>query len=155
MHFSIVTVWTTYVGLPVSVFISGLLILTGVSHTDIKAEIKHLPIHILYGVIAAIIGVIGQVFLNLSMLYEDASKVAIVKSIDVFFTFALQYIVLNIPLEIYSIIGSMFILAGTFLVLLFKLLSDNNYKNKMNFNEEKVNKNRRKNVVKQCIYLRF
>jgi drug/metabolite transporter (DMT)-like permease len=125
VHYSIVTIYVTYVGFPVSAFIIFILSVTGASHSNFKLELNVLPLHIFYTFLAAVFGVLGQVFLNVSMNYEDASKIAIVKSMDLFFTFALQYIVLSTPIDAYSILGSISILSGAVLVLVFKIVSEN------------------------------
>jgi drug/metabolite transporter (DMT)-like permease len=111
-------------GLPVSILISIILISLKVSHIDIEKERKDLPLDIFYSVCASCLSVVGQIFLNISLRYEDATKIAITKTIDVFFSFILQYILLNIAIDLLGLLGACSILTGTFFVLIFKLLEN-------------------------------
>lgn len=109
-------------GLPVSILISSLLIALKLSHKDLEKERKDLPMDIFYSVCASCLSVVGQIFLNIALRYEDATKIAITKTIDVFFSFILQYILLNIDIDLLGLLGACSILTGTFFVLIFKLL---------------------------------
>jgi drug/metabolite transporter (DMT)-like permease len=123
VHFSIATIYASYFGLPLSIMLSVVLTLTGVTHKEFfEKELKHLPKHLLYTTIAAFIGIFAQVLLNLALKYEDATKLGIVKTVDVFFAFILQYFLLNIKVNMFSIIGVLSILLGAVLLLLFKII---------------------------------
>lgn len=122
VHFSIATVYASYYGLPVSLIISIILTATGLTHKDIKNELKFLPEHLAWTVFASCIGVIGQIFLNIALKYEDASRLAIMKTIDVFYAFLLQYLFLNITPDLFSVVGALTILSGAFLILMFKVI---------------------------------
>ena len=123
VHFSIATIYASYFGLPLSIILSVVLTLTGVTHKEfLEKEFKYLPMHLLYTTIAAFIGIFAQVLLNLALKYEDATKLGIVKTIDVFFAFILQYFLLNIKVNMFSIIGATSILLGAVLLLLFKII---------------------------------
>jgi drug/metabolite transporter (DMT)-like permease len=131
VHFSLVTIFTSYFGIPVSAIISVILVLTGIAHKDFAAESEHLLLHSIYVLCGAFIGVLTQIAINLAYKHEEASKVAIVRTIDVFFSFIIQYFMLNIVMDVFSIIGSVLIVSGTFLVLSMKLLD-----NKLNRDNE-------------------
>ena len=62
------------------------------------------------------------VFMNLALDSEDASKVAILRSCDVLFSFILQYIILGVNADILSVMGAVFILSCTFLLAAFKII---------------------------------
>jgi drug/metabolite transporter (DMT)-like permease len=124
VHFSIVIIYVTYVGIPVTFTISLALILTGFSHENFSANLHLLPTQILYSCIGGVLGVLSQILLNLSLQYEEASKIAILKTLDVFFTFLFQYLILNISIDMFSFIGSCSILFGTFIILSFKLIDN-------------------------------
>ena len=83
-----------------------------------------IPLQLFYVIIGGIIGVMSQILLNFSLKYEDASKIAIIRTLDVLLTFFLQYLFLNISIDIFSLIGSCSILLGTFIILSFKLIEN-------------------------------
>ncbi len=121
-----------------SLIISLILVLTGVSHSEFHEELKHLPIHLLYNFTAALIGVVGQCVLNIALKYEDASKLAIVKTIDVFYAFILQYLFLNIEANLLSIIGALTLVSGAFSVLIFKIIDNKSKKSDRRFSMLKL-----------------
>ena len=146
VHYSIVIIYVTYVGIPVTLAISVVMALTGLSHKNFPNNLHKMPLQILYVTISAVLGIFSQILLNFSLKYEEASKVAIFRTLDVFFTFLFQYVFLNISLDIFSFIGSSSILMGTFLILSFKLV-ENRMVQKNNTNS---NKNDEINSKKQC-----
>ena len=77
--------------------------------------------HILYSCIGALGGISGVSLFNLAFLYEDATKISIIKTIDVFYSFLLQYFLLNIKIDLLGVIGAVFVLSSTFLIILFKI----------------------------------
>ncbi|CAF0959453.1 unnamed protein product [Brachionus calyciflorus] len=122
VHWSYSTICVSWFGLPLSIALSMTLIQLGYYHQNIGAEKHDLPMDIFYSLIASFLSLLGQILLNISFKYEDATKIAIIRTIDVFFSFLLQYLVLSIPIDTLSIFGAMFILVGTFFILLFRLI---------------------------------
>lgn len=158
VHFSLVTIYTSYFGIPVSVIISIILVLTGIAHKNFQAEKEYLLLHSFYVLCGAFIGVFTQIAINLAYKHEEASKVAIVRTIDVFFSFIIQYFMLNIVMDVFSIIGSILIVTGTFLVLSMKLLENKIQRdNELNmseyaeYDEEKNKLKRRSGNLSPCI----
>ena len=90
-------------------------------------------------------GVLGQIFINIALKHEEPTKVAIAKTSDVIIAFFLQYIFLNIQIDFLSIIGSLAIVVGTMVVLIFKLI------------ENKYSKlaNKKKNCLEKFIFFKF
>lgn len=122
VHFSVATIYAAYYGLPLAIILSTALTLGGITHKEFKAkEIEYLPLHLLYTTIASFIGIFAQVLLNLALKYEDPTKLGIVKTIDVFFVFFLQYFLLSIKVNLFSLLGALSIILGAILLLLFKL----------------------------------
>jgi len=68
-----------------------------------------------------------------------ASKLACIKTIDVFFSFVLQYLLLNINVDWISVIGACLIITGTFFVLIFKIMENRYLIFKQKKNKELVN----------------
>jgi hypothetical protein len=88
------------------------------------AERNDLPMDIFYSSLSAWISLFGQILLNISLKYEDATKIAIAKTIDVFFSAVLQYLLLNISMDYLNMLGAGSILLGTSFVLIFKIFEN-------------------------------
>lgn len=140
VHFSVATIYASYYGLPISVLVSVILTATGVTHSNFREELPYLPLHLFYTVCAAFVGVLGQVFLNLSLKYEDTSKLSLVKTVDVFFAFILQKIFLGIEEDWYTVAGAITIVGGAFLILLLKVIDNQLNKKKKKGASHKENK---------------
>jgi drug/metabolite transporter (DMT)-like permease len=124
VHFSIVIIYGTYIGIPVTFIISLIMILLKFSHRNFPNNLHMIPIQLFYTLIGGIIGTLSQILLNFSLKYEDASKIAIIRTLDVLLTFFLQLFFLNISIDIFSLIGTCSILLGTFIILSFKLIEN-------------------------------
>lgn len=118
ISYAITSLYPTFFGLPLSITIALLMIIFGLSHKTINEEKQYYLSHILYSFFAALCGVLGIALFNISYRYEETTKIAIIKTIDVFFTFLLQYIFLKINFDIFSVVGAIFII-GTIIVLMF------------------------------------
>ena len=130
VHWAVNTIYPAYFGIPVCICISAILYFMEFSHTNLKEELPILPYHVLYSSISAVFGILGQVSMNISLSCEDATKVSIVKTTDVLIAFVLQLIILNIRVDLLSIVGSVLILTGTSIVLLFKMIEEKYSKSK-------------------------
>ena len=124
VHYSVSTIYGSYLGLPASFILSLALILTGSSHKNFHCEAQYLGIDILFGCLGGLCAVFGHVLLNLSLQHEDATKVSIVRTADVVFSFVLQFMILNIQEDWISIIGAVMIVMSTFTILLYKIIEE-------------------------------
>ena len=123
VHYSIVSFYPAALGLPTGLIVSLVLFLTNVSHDAAHPiDTEKLPYHILYSFIAGTAGTVALIFLNMALDHEDASRIAIVKTTDVMFTFLFQYLILHIKIDALGIIGAVFILTSTFSIIIFKLV---------------------------------
>lgn len=112
-------------GLPISICITLILFLFEESNRNFsKAKYQFLE-HISYSLISSVFSLGSLIFLNLALSAEDATKVAIVKSSDVLFSFILQYLILDVDADVLSVIGAVSILTGTLLLALFKIVEKN------------------------------
>lgn len=102
------------------------LYLTGVSYQNFNSDthLEELPLQLAFSLASALCGIISQICLNLALQYEDASKITILKTFDLLFTFILQYLVLRISPNILSIVGASLILLGSFIVIGYKIILD-------------------------------
>ena len=122
VHYSISTAYSAYFGIPVGLTISIISYSTGIEKMDlsiINDKVEFLS-QIGFSLLSAICGTFSQIFMNISLNYEDASKVSLFRSTDVFFAFILQYFFLNIHSNMLSIIGALLILTGPVLILVYK-----------------------------------
>jgi drug/metabolite transporter (DMT)-like permease len=122
VHFAVNTLYGTFLGLPASIITSIILVVTGSSHSNFTCELKDLPYDIMYGLIGGGFAVFAHVLLNISLQYEDATKVAIVRTTDVVFSFVFQFLILKIKTDYISILGALSILFGTFIILFYKII---------------------------------
>lgn len=121
VHYSVTIIYGSYFGIPLSLAISIILFTIGISYKKID-ELNGLSIAIqlVYSIFSAFLGLSAQISLNTALKYEDASKIAVIKTVDLIFTFAFQYILMGISKDFISVIGAFLILFGTFIILIFK-----------------------------------
>jgi drug/metabolite transporter (DMT)-like permease len=124
VHFSVVAIYPSLLSLPVMTLTSLILVFTKITYKNVELDNK-LWTHILFSSIGGLCGASGILLLSLSFNYEDASKISIVKTIDVFFSFLFQFLFLNIKVDLLGIIGAISIISGTILVILFKIIEQN------------------------------
>ena len=124
VHWATSSIFVCWFGIPFAFIICTCLIHLKMSHQNLELERKDLPMDIFYSSISACISLSGQIFVNISLKYEEATKVAIVKTIDVFFSAVLQYFMLNITMDLFNIMGAVSILTGTGFVLVYKMMEN-------------------------------
>jgi drug/metabolite transporter (DMT)-like permease len=124
VHFAVATIYGAYFGFPVSLIISLTLFFTGISHKyfDYELHFHLLPAQLFFSLLSAIFGIGSQIALNLSLQYEDASRVSVLKSTDLLFTFLLQFFILRIGPDLLSIIGALLILFGGLFIISYKIM---------------------------------
>jgi drug/metabolite transporter (DMT)-like permease len=122
VHWATNTIFVCWFGVPFSIVLSIILFNFGKAHKNIQEELVHLPMDLFYSVLASMLSISGQVFLNISLKYEDATKIAITKTVDVFFSFILQFILLGIEADYLSVLGAISILTATFSVLMYRMI---------------------------------
>jgi drug/metabolite transporter (DMT)-like permease len=127
VHFSVMIIYASYFGIPASVFISFLYAV--VLNKPFSERLKLIDNRtdlilwdVFYSIMSAITGLAQQIFWNLTIKYEDASRSAVLRSLNIVFVFFLQYIFLNIKSNLFSIIGAILILFGTIFIITFKIL---------------------------------
>lgn len=165
VHFSIAIIYASYLGLPVCSLISFILLYTG---KEVKPLISYFELLIQIGitVLAAISGLTGQACMNFAFLHEDVTKVSLVRSTDVLFTFLFQYIVLNIHSNLFSVLGAMLILVSVVMIMIYKIMDQRYIKKHRDYIELKKLKAKghkiethdkivRPNIVKKILFFKF
>jgi drug/metabolite transporter (DMT)-like permease len=154
IHYSITTFYAAFLGLPICLFGSMVLFLAGLTHRDAQKEADVLKYHVLLSFTAGALGVISQMLMILSFKYVNVSVISTVKTIDVLIAFLLQYMILNIPVNIVTVAGATAILFGIFIIFLYAL-GEKAYKSYMK-NQVKSSKGRKvsKRVLK-VVFFKF
>ena len=141
VHWASTVVYVCWPGIPLSLILSFFLYYYGLYHQDFQSEIKDIPMDLYYSILSALLSLAGQIFLAQAFIYEDATKIAITKTVDVFFTCCLQYLLLGVVIDFFAIIGSSSILSATISILVFKILENEyaSYKTRKLERQEKLN----------------
>jgi hypothetical protein len=121
-----------------------------------------LAVQIAFAIASAICGILSQMLMSLSLEFEDASKMTLFKSSDLFFVFILQYIILGIKTNIYSQIGAALIFLGILTIMIFKIFDKRNDKKKLSIeyknslNSKKHDEPRLKqNIFSRIVFFKF
>lgn len=124
VHYTVAIVYACYCGLPFNIILSAIGELSGVNKP--REKILYYSWQTIlwqcgYSLTSAVFGTLSQIFVNISLRYEEASKISIVRTTDILFTFIFQIVVLNIVANFFSIIGAILILSATLLVMVYRL----------------------------------
>jgi uncharacterized membrane protein len=107
VHFSTIILYVAYVGFPITFSTSIALLLTGYEVKDMQKlkDFSFFGVQILFTSLSAISACFAQISLNISYKYDDASKISAYRTMEIIFTYALQFIFLNINPGLMSHIG--------------------------------------------------
>jgi drug/metabolite transporter (DMT)-like permease len=121
VHYAVNSMYPALIGLPMSMFVSGLFY----QFKWIKYEeyaTSDILVQVGYSVCGGVMGTFGLIFLNLALKFEDATKIGMVKTnVGIFLAFILQYIVLDIEVDSFGALGALFVISATLSVMLLKL----------------------------------
>ena len=151
VHFSINNIYTSYIGLPLSLILSCILVYTGNSNLiyNIRYNWVDFKWHLFYSFCVSILGVGNMIIVNFAMSLEEASKLAIIKTTDLFFIFGLQYLFLNIQSDYLNVLGAILILLSSFLIMIYRLLDQSNSMKILKKKQElKIGNENRKSFLK-------
>jgi drug/metabolite transporter (DMT)-like permease len=125
IHWSLQIIYTAYIGFPMCFIVSLISYFTDSTRKEyIGSHLPELWYNFLYSMLSGVFCLLGLICLNLAFIYEEATKVSIIKSIDVLFAFTFQAIILNIFIDDLTIFGSAAILIGSFIVCMSKLIEN-------------------------------
>jgi drug/metabolite transporter (DMT)-like permease len=143
----VINIYTSYLGVPVCAVAALLFHFNGITKRSGNESINELAWH--FGLICfvAVLGTFNQLIMNLSLKYEDASKVALIKTSELFFTFVFQYLILNITSGLFNMIGAMLIISSTLLILIFKFMDQRH--------QDKLIPSQTPNIFKRVIFFKF
>lgn len=128
-------IYAAYLGIPITLVLSILFRVLEIENKSFEPFLKDklsLLWQLFFVLISSASQIISQVFLNIALKYEDPAKVSIIRINDLFITFVLQTLLLNIYSNFFSILGSLLIFTSTFLVIFYKILYNKYNKNDPN-----------------------
>ncbi len=164
VHYSISIVYGCYFGLPVSFILSIVLFIINNNSSQLSQQIlmyndnsedlfeltSLLIFQCIISITSALSGIISQILMNLALDHEDASRVSMLRSTELFFTFLLQFILLAIYPNMFKVVGACLICIGTFFILIYKLI-DNSVSRKTSYVENDTNNEDQQQQPMECI----
>ena len=140
VHYSLPVIYQSYLGIPFSFLSLLVLILTGVQNNDMKLIENPWKTfnQLVFVIFAGLFGSLVQLFFNLALKYEETTKVSMIASTSLLFTFLFQYLILNIESNLWSTIGALLIFSAVFLIILFRILEKRASIKKVNQNNQSV-----------------
>ncbi len=127
IHWAVISIYVCWTAIPVSVMIS--ILLARYKAWYIEINLTELPYDLFYAAVAGFLNLLAQVSLVKAFKYENPTKIAITKTTDVVFASFLQFLLLEIGMDILTLIGCLSILAATLIILCFELFDKNRSKN--------------------------
>ncbi len=123
VHWATCSIYVCWAGIPMSLILSVCMATFGSAHQNLSQEVPHLPMDLFYAFISSSLSICAQIWMSKALIYEDATKVAILKTCDVFIACVLQYFFLGILIDYLAIIGSISIVLSTLTIIGFKIMS--------------------------------
>ena len=158
-HVTVICIYASYFGLPISFLISLILKLTGYEKRPRffldEASTSLLLWDIFFSCISACFGVCAQLFTNTAIKLEDVNKVALLESTDLIFNFIFQYLFLNIKSNYLNTLGALLIFLAILFVIGFKIIDKKN-EMKLQIAEESLKKKSRFfEICKKMLFYKF
>ncbi|CAF1049373.1 unnamed protein product [Brachionus calyciflorus] len=75
----------------------------------------------IFAIVSSLTGLFSQVCINLAFLHEDVTKVSLIRSTNLLFSFIFQYFLLDIHSNLYSVSGALLILFSVTMILIYKI----------------------------------
>ena len=129
-HFAVATLYPALIGLPASILITAILFVTKNSKVDLNRELRDFIPDFGYALSGGVFGTLCNILINYALKYEDATKIAMVKTFGVLFSFILQYFILDITVDLLGIVGAVIIVTAILFVLTLKILDSRLSKSK-------------------------
>lgn len=116
IHFSVISMYPVIFGLPISALMSVWLFIL-----QSKCVFEILPMHLVLSSCGGLVSIFGLISLNKALEIEDTTRIAMLRTTSVLFSFILQYVVLGVETDLLGILGAVFIIVGTLTVVFTKL----------------------------------
>ena len=134
VHYSVSVIYSSYIGLPTSLIISLIMYLTNTRNIDLSVydTTEKFAWQIFYSLSSAICGCINQILVTMSNKHEDANKLALISTTNLFWSFVLQYLFLGIEANVYGATGALLIITAVLLNFLIKFVGQRLKENHIN-----------------------
>ena len=146
--------YACYIGLPVAIAISLGMYLGELRNVDPcvydSAHDGDLKWQVFYILGSALCGCLFQALSVVANRSESASKLAIVSTSNLFWSFLLQYIVLHIGTNFFSMTGALLIVFSVILSIVVKMIGE-----KLNTKDSLQTNENRSNFLKKCLLFKF
>ena len=154
-HWSLVSIYIVYFGLPVCAALSLLFWHMGFTHTNSNSQtLAFFAEHAAYSLASGAAVVVGFVALNKAFACDDATKVSIAKTTEVFFSALLQLLILGVHVDVLSMCGSVAIFVAIVLVVMFKLVDDKRSTRAAKKRKDKKKRGALERLV-DCLFVKF
>jgi drug/metabolite transporter (DMT)-like permease len=162
VHYSIAIVYAAYVGFPIAVCLQVIMYLTGLEKSKDWSNYDYYDMswQALWCFISGLTGIAAQATYHVSLKHEEPTVISVVRCTDLFFTFILQYLFMNITSNLLSTTGAVLIFLATLLTLVFKSIAyrvnskkENKNNKLMNDDDESGEKNRQSRLkpIHNCL----
>ena len=155
VHYSISMLYACYIGLPFAIAISLGMYFAELRNIDPSVYDTHenLKWQVFYILGSALCGCLFQSLSVIANRYESASKLAIVSTSNLFWSFLLQYFVLNIGTNFFSMTGALLIIFSVISSIIAKMIGERLNKESLKSNENQSNFCL--NIFKKCLLFKF
>ena len=124
IHFVVIIFYYAFIGLGASVLLSLLIALLkpseqlGVRPSVYASQIVSKDISL--ALLAGLINFIGHICFTLALAKQNANKIVLLRTVDIFIAFALDYLLLSIVPNVFTLLGALLILVGVTVILIYK-----------------------------------
>jgi drug/metabolite transporter (DMT)-like permease len=122
VHFSVCLFYLSSIGFVLSVLNSIILYFTGNSYQDLPIELIYIKRDAGIAVLAGVINFFGHVCLSTALVSENSNKISAMRFLDIAIAFILEYSIIKIAPDLFSISGASFIVASLLILFIYKLI---------------------------------
>jgi drug/metabolite transporter (DMT)-like permease len=122
VHFSVCLFYLSSIGFLLSVLNSVVLYFTGNSYQDFQVELVYIKRDAGIAVLAGVVNFFGHFCLSMASVSENSNKISLMRFLDIAVAFALEYAVIRVMPDLFSISGASFIVASLLILFIYKLI---------------------------------
>lgn len=119
IHFSVISLYPAYVGIPVCLIFSSIMFWFKIQSFD-----QFTGRDTFFSISGSVIGIFALIFLNKALEHEQASKVALLRISGIFFSMIFQYFILDIEIDFLGLIGAGLIIISIIMIVTIKLFME-------------------------------
>jgi drug/metabolite transporter (DMT)-like permease len=148
IHVSIIMLYGSYFGLPAALLVSIFMHIFNdtvkPSAPQFNFDTMELVLQVCLTLLSGVFEVVSQLCTNVALKHEDASKIALVKSSEMFLTSLFQYVFLGIVANGFGLVGGLLIFISMCTVLVHKI-----------FDQKFKSEHAKPGLFKQIIFFKF